>query len=174
MWAAQRGHEVVVQLQLDKDIDMHSKDYFGKGVLSFAVESGDEAVVRIIIEKGADIEAKNNSGETPLSYAARVEYVTPVVKLLLDKGAEVNSPSCIGKTPLMLAAEDGAEDNMQLLLERGADSEATDDIGHTVWYHMWLHLRSEILDDENHPLSSLYREPAPEFPDSQNNNYWPR
>jgi ankyrin repeat protein len=44
-----------------------------------------------------------------------------VVKLLLQNGAKVNFRNEYGRTPLSLAAENGHEAVMKLLLENGAN-----------------------------------------------------
>ncbi|KAJ5322378.1 ankyrin repeat-containing domain protein [Penicillium brevicompactum] len=60
-----------------------------------------------------------------------------MVKLLLDHGAKLNSQCCLGQAPLHSAAECGDEAVsghdavLKLLLEHGADVEATDRDGKT-------------------------------------------
>jgi len=47
-----------------------------------------------------------------------------VAKLLLEKGADVDSKASDGQTPLSLAAANGHEDVVKLLLENRADVHA--------------------------------------------------
>ena len=49
------------------------------------------------------------------------------VKLVLDKGADVNAADFFGTTALHVAAQQGAIDVIQLLLERGANKKAKDE-----------------------------------------------
>jgi ankyrin repeat protein len=59
-WAAEKGHEAVVKLLLDKNADVESKDTNGRTPLSWAAEEGHEAVVKLLLDKNADIESKDD------------------------------------------------------------------------------------------------------------------
>ena len=60
-WAAEKGHEAVVKLLLEKGADVESKDrHYGQTPLSWAARSGHEAVVKLLLEKGADVESKDD------------------------------------------------------------------------------------------------------------------
>jgi ankyrin repeat protein len=51
-WAAERGHEAVVRLLVERDdVEADSKDQFGRTPLLWAVENGHEAVVRLLAER---------------------------------------------------------------------------------------------------------------------------
>lgn len=79
-WAAGRGHEAVVQLQLlDKGIESRADK--GRTLLSYAAEEGHEAVVKLLLDKDADTEAKDKWGRTSLSWAVVGSYEA-VVQLL--------------------------------------------------------------------------------------------
>jgi hypothetical protein len=69
-WAAENGHEAVVQQLLERGADIEAKDNYGQTPLSWAAEKGREAVVQLLLEKGAEINAKDIAGRTPLSTAA--------------------------------------------------------------------------------------------------------
>ena len=49
--------------------------------------------------------------------------------LLLERGSTVDARSPNGTTPIMLAARYGAEASVDLLLARGADPKARNDLG---------------------------------------------
>ena len=57
MAAAQKGHEAVVQLLLDKGaaVDAVLKD--GHTALIIAAQQGHEAVVKLLLDKGAAVDA---------------------------------------------------------------------------------------------------------------------
>src|SRR5271170_3505133 len=75
-WAAEKGHEAVVKLLLEKGAELETKDKrHGQPPLSWAAEKGHEAVVKLLLEKGAE-----------LLLAAKKRHEA-VVKLLLEKGA---------------------------------------------------------------------------------------
>ena len=82
-WAAENGHEAVVQQLLAKGADIETKDYYsGQTPLLWAAENGHEAVVQQLLAKGADVETKDNySGQTPLSWATKNKHEA-VVRLL--------------------------------------------------------------------------------------------
>jgi len=69
LWVAERGHEAVVRLLLNKGADLEAKNKNNRTLLSLAAENGHEAVVRLLLDKGANLEAKENS-RTPLSRSA--------------------------------------------------------------------------------------------------------
>jgi ankyrin repeat domain-containing protein 50 len=62
-WAAEKGHEAVVKLLLEKGAELETKDKdYGQTPLSWAAEKGHEAVVKLLLEKGAELETKSNHG----------------------------------------------------------------------------------------------------------------
>ena len=128
-WAAEKGHEAVVKLLLDKEgVDPDSKDNYGRTPLSWAAEKGHEAVVKLLLEKdGVDPDSKDNDGQTPLSWAAENGHEA-VVKLLLDKeGVDPDSKDNYGRTPLSWAAGNGHEAVVKLLLDKdGVDPDSKD------------------------------------------------
>ncbi|KAF4341659.1 ankyrin repeat-containing protein [Fusarium beomiforme] len=66
-------------------------------------------------------ESRPTYGKTILHYAASERY-PEIVKVLLEEGACVNSVDLDGRTPLMEAALWGRLENVQVLLEHGADA----------------------------------------------------
>jgi ankyrin repeat protein len=125
-WAAEKGHQAVVQLLLEKGADIEAKDIkYGRTPLLWA-GWGRKTVFQLLLEKGANIEAKNNNGQTLLLLAALHGHKA-VVQLLLEKGADIEAKDTLyGQTSLLLAAEIGYKAIVQLLLEKGADIEAKD------------------------------------------------
>jgi hypothetical protein len=93
MTASYLGHETVVGLLLEKDVDLEARDEsHGQTPLSFAARYGHEAVVKLLVEKGAELETKSKCYRTPLSLAAENGHKA-VVKLLVEKGAELETKS---------------------------------------------------------------------------------
>lgn len=87
-WAAESGHEAVVQLLLQKGADIEVTDDSGQTPLFQAAENGHEAVVRLLLKKGADIEATDDSDQTALLRAAKNGHEA-VVQVLLKNGANM-------------------------------------------------------------------------------------
>ena len=97
----------------------------GFTALHLAVFAEQEPAARLLIEHGADVEALsagNIARVRPLGTAAFVRSV-PMARLLLDAGADVNGSGEGGFTALHSAAQNGHEELLRLLLERGADPE---------------------------------------------------
>jgi len=129
MIASYFGLESIVALILETEkheIDLEDRDS-ARTALSMAAENGTEGVVKILLDAGA---SKLNSqdlskGRTPLTWAA-ISGNTGIVKLLLDqKDVESDKPSFGSFTPLSLAAENGHEEIVGLLLEKGAHPEGS-------------------------------------------------
>jgi len=89
---------------------------------------------RLLVNHGADVNAKSDDRRTALMIAARRPGAAPIVKFLLDKGANPNpNAKPIGESsPLMEALTGGDDTIVQLLIERGADAQATADMGLTM------------------------------------------
>lgn len=80
-----------------------------------------------LLDRGAQL---NRSGWTPLHYAASGPE-PKLLTLLLDRGAVIEAPSPNRTTPLMMAARYGAPGAAEVLLARGADARARNDLGLT-------------------------------------------
>jgi ankyrin repeat protein len=94
--------------------------------LVYAIQAGTPEVVRVLLEYGADpnLVGENN---TPSLMAAIGHADYQLVPLLLEYGADVNyrDPET-GETPLILAARLNQLENIQTILEHGADPDARD------------------------------------------------
>jgi ankyrin repeat protein len=94
----------------------------GNTALMMAAYQKDKAAVQALLAKGAQV---NRPGWTALHYAAAAGDLD-IMKLLLAQHAYIDAESPTGTTPLMLAAREGQEDAVQLLLEEGADATLKD------------------------------------------------
>jgi ankyrin repeat protein len=85
-WAAEKGHEAVIE-QLVKSCRDHveSKDNeHGQTPLLWAAENGHETVLALLL-KEADIETLNKRGRTALYLATKREH-SAVTRLLVENG----------------------------------------------------------------------------------------
>ncbi|OBT43608.1 hypothetical protein VE00_07037 [Pseudogymnoascus sp. WSF 3629] len=124
--AAFSSHPAVVELLLELGMSPNVIGKNGETPLHKATryflpwQVNNESVVRILLDKGANTEAKNTEGETPLHRAAKRDYEIQS-KLLLDSGANIEARRDNDDlTPLCLAALNGSESTVKLLLNRGA------------------------------------------------------
>lgn len=62
-------HEEVVEILLEKNANVDSKDCDGETPLYRAAAVGNETIVKMLLEHHADINAKDNDGRTPLYIA---------------------------------------------------------------------------------------------------------
>lgn len=107
-----------------------------------AIKLGLYDIVPILLDAGADMNAlarhahNEYTNVAPLHRAAENCLLTPMAKLLLDRGARVDMPDYFdqyigGKTPLHYAAKAGCYDTVTLLLARGADPNAINNLKQT-------------------------------------------
>ncbi|KAF3189894.1 hypothetical protein TWF788_009881 [Orbilia oligospora] len=134
-YAAEKGYTDIVKMLLDSDtIDLNSKSTSkGWTALFWAARNGHEKIIEVLLGSGADYSIVSTDGDTALSVAAGQyrENQHNIVELLLDhSGADPNSVSSSG-TVLALAASQGTEPTVKLLLDRGADPNSVSKDGKT-------------------------------------------
>jgi len=129
LWAAARGDCENVGTLLEYGASTTPKDKEGRTALSWAAWSGSSGCatcVRRLLEHGADMNIKDTRAyESPLHWALKGDHTADIVTTLLDYGADIASLSGTGAQPLHRAALSGALQNATILLDRGADIDAT-------------------------------------------------
>jgi len=105
-YAADAGHENVVEWLLSKGAKIEAVAFFGQTALHRAAYRGHGNVVELLLRKGANIEAVDQYGDTALHRAAYRGH-EKVVNALLDKGAEINAVDEEGRTAFNLAQQEG-------------------------------------------------------------------
>lgn len=103
-------------------IDLDAKAPNGNTALMMAAFRQNKPAVLTLIGAGASI---NQSGWTALHYAAAAGS-TDITSILLEHHAYIDAESPSGMTPLMIAAREGQEKVVELLLEQGADATLKD------------------------------------------------
>ena len=129
--AAGCGHIDCVQLLLDRNADVNSKDNRrGMAALIVAAIVGKIECMRLLLERGADVNSRDNDGHTSLLFATQ-EGKIECMRLLLDRNADVNIKDNKGCTALISAAEEGYIECARLLLDRNADVDSKNIYGYT-------------------------------------------
>jgi len=116
------AYNVATLLMNQPGIDLEAKAPNGNTALMMAAFRQSKAVVLDMIKRGAQV---NQKGWTALHYAAAAGSVE-ITTILLDHYAYIDAESPSGMTPLMIAAREGQEKVVQLLLEQGADATLKD------------------------------------------------
>jgi ankyrin repeat protein len=113
----------VARLLMDQPgIDLEAKAPNGNTALMMAAFRQNKTAVLELLKRGAQV---NQKGWTALHYAAAAGSLE-ITRILLDKYAYIDAESPSGMTPLMIAAREGQEDVVALLLEQGADATLKD------------------------------------------------
>ncbi|KAI4157520.1 MAG: hypothetical protein LQ342_008229 [Letrouitia transgressa] len=133
-WAACRGDERAIVTLLSHGAEVNTIDIQYSGVVGHAADRSYVTCVRLLLEAGADPDiaaVHNHKVGNPLNVAARNASDPLVLKTLLDFGADVESSGIDGMTALIHAARRDNAAFATLLLEYGANINATSKSGQT-------------------------------------------
>jgi ankyrin repeat protein len=154
----------IVRLLLDRGAHVNHQDNIGRSPLSWAVHFNCLEIAQHLLERGANIESQESNGRTHLFWAIKKNFVD-ITQLLLDKGANINHQDNDGCTTLIVASclerrreetppqllgqavintNDHFFDTIQLLLDRGANTEQQDKDGRTVLSWVALNDHSQM------------------------------
>lgn len=136
--AATNGHRDAVALLLDQKASLDAQSVTGTTALIAAASGGHVDLARLLLDRGADVNAQTEppGAVSALHLAARRGNLR-LMQLLLDRGANVNLKAD-GDSPLhrligrdLSTPPSGAPAAAELLIERGADVNATSKTGET-------------------------------------------
>jgi len=150
IWAAQYGHEGIVELLLaQKNVDPDLSDMpDNRPPLWWAATNGHEGVLKLLLAReDVDPERRDNGGRTPFSLAA-IGGHEGVLKLLLAR-EDVNpeTPDNNGQTPFSLAAGSGREGVVKLLLtQKDVNPDRPDNVGRSPLHHAALWGRKGVVE----------------------------
>ena len=107
------------------DIDIRNLD--GETPLMCAVRTDKREIVTLLLKNNANVNARaSESGHTCLYLAAEKDKTGIITRLLLKRGAGLEAKDEMGLTPLSAAAFHGNDVVARILLEQGADQEASE------------------------------------------------
>lgn len=134
-WAAEKGHEGLVRLLLQKGVDVNLQDPGHRGwtALHLAAHRNHEPVVRLLLKMKADVSALDRFDQTALHRAVYRASNEAIVKLLLESGADVDAQDFMGQTALHLVIQRGSKTTtlLELLLDFRADVSLKNIVGET-------------------------------------------
>lgn len=123
MWAAVKGHLVVVQSLIERfNASVNLQNSCGESALFLAVRESNIEIASFLLQNGADpnLPSFSEEGMFPLHVAAAFGNYH-IVALLVSHGAWTESASLDGETPLHFAVREGREEVVEWLLSHGAD-----------------------------------------------------
>ncbi len=134
IWAACYNHNKVMLerlMELGARIEPISTQPWASVVLRERLVDADPEEFNLLLHAGLELYAVDPIGEGLLHGARDLDSNPGLFQHLIDLGLNVDLQSNNGKTPLMHAVQFGTADQVQMLLEAGADPTITDDDGYT-------------------------------------------
>ncbi|KAK4694252.1 hypothetical protein P7C71_g3298, partial [Lecanoromycetidae sp. Uapishka_2] len=119
---------------LHRDSDINIRNLHGETALMSAVDAGNEDIVAFLLENGADVVASGYDG-TCLHLAASKDESRSMTQMLLRHNPDIEDVDGFGMTPLLLAAFNGNDAVVQLLLDSGAKPEAKTPDGYNALHY---------------------------------------
>ena len=126
----EEARQVAEVLIAAKGLKVEERNAKDESALMMAALRGNLPAARGLIAREADV---NKTGWAPLHYAAAstTADAAAMVALLLEHHAYIDAASPNGTTPLMMAAQYGAAESVQRLLDEGADPSLKNQLGLT-------------------------------------------
>ena len=121
--ASERGDDAEVKQLLTQGVNIDSKGYKGFTPVFWAMSVKDYKAMQLLLENGADPNLPMDDKELTLVHIAAGARSTEILALVLDHGGNPNLlvDEEYGYTPLMRAISQFRDDNIDYLLEHGAD-----------------------------------------------------
>ncbi|MEA2091749.1 MAG: ankyrin repeat domain-containing protein [Campylobacterota bacterium] len=141
--------------------DINDENESGESVLASAIRYRcDMDLLMLLIESGADIYDFDDEGVSIFDMSITYDN-TEMVEYLIEQGIDVNATKRRSRfTPLMAAASYGRAEIATILLNHGANKNASDDKGFTATDFARKMNKKSVLDvldfDENSPKNKTY------------------
>lgn len=114
------GAAWILQILLDHGADINACSIHGSTALLIAARYGYMSFVELLVEKGALLNCANSHGETPLTMAIARRRQAVAEYLVVKEGVDVLTVNRRGDSGVHLAAREGLNVVIRVLLEKGA------------------------------------------------------
>lgn len=116
-------------------MDVNQSDADGRTALMMAAFEGYTEVVKLLLQSGAEVDLLDGAGRSAVLFASSGPF-PETVAVLIEGGADINrADKAEGWTSLMLAAAEGHQPVVEVLLRNGAEIEIKDNDGDTAIQH---------------------------------------
>lgn len=109
--------------------DINARNDGGVTPLLIAIDKSAIRTAGLLIDKGADINVKDRMGKNAIHYLAAAKNATGLLSKLQGSGLDINVKDSTNRTPLAIAVENNRTDNVEYLLNIGADVNGKDQAG---------------------------------------------
>lgn len=130
-WAAMYGQYEAVGKLVGKGADIESTSNNSFTPLLWAMEKGHDSTTTLLLNLGAKLDNEKRLGTSSVFRALERGYHATLLALLNRHPEMIEERNQIMQTPLGWAAEQGDDQAVEFLLERGADIEAKSNNGQT-------------------------------------------
>lgn len=151
IWAAARGNAANVAILLSHGANFDVLDHQLTSAVSYAGDRNHAVCVRLLLEAGAETDPKMPHGivvGSALNCAARNASDPLIIKTILDFGADIEAAGHDGRTSLLHVARTDNSSFAMILLEHGANLNATSAADQTP-------LTTAIINNSHNVLRSL-------------------
>ncbi|CAI9722032.1 transient receptor potential cation channel subfamily A member 1-like [Octopus vulgaris] len=165
-YAANKGHEDVLQLLIQNKADLNVTNAKGDTALFLAIQNDQMHIVRMLIEFGCEVYLKNMEGKDIWSFAllkrdkACFQGLIYIIREKIINGSTELEMLFNTRSPVFEIAKNGDLSGLEILEERKLDMKIKDEDGNTI-----LHIAAQ---GKHHAIVDRFKDPN--FLNEQNNN----
>lgn len=132
--AAGKGFLEAASMLISYGAQPNEKDGDGRTPLHLASRNGHKEIVELLLSKKADVNIKDPYGDTPLLFILHNKLdpaLAEISLMLIERGADVSVRNVEGQTALHLAADQGFNKTVRMLIARKVELDSVDGSGCT-------------------------------------------